>query len=185
MVHEIYGKNQHLNDICQALSDMEFDVICPNLLKKEGPFHYSQEEIAYRHFMENIGFTNASNTIKHLIADLKDNYEKMFIVGFSVGATIAWLCSELDCLDGVVGYYGSRIRDYLEINPQCPTMLFFPEEEHSFHVDELIKTLKVKNIRIDKLSGQHGFSDPFSPRYHEKSAQEAFKRMVDFLHKHS
>lgn len=184
VVHEIYGINQYMKNICQSLSEKNFDVICPNLLKQEAPFKYSQEEVAYRNFMENIGFTNASDKIKSILLNIKDKYEKIFIVGFSVGATIAWLCSEVDCLDGIVGYYGSRIRNYLEINPSCPTMLFFPEREQSFNVDELILCLKEMNIEIHKFNGQHGFSDPYSPKYNAKSQHEALNRMVDFFLKH-
>ena len=181
VVHEIYGINEHMENICELLSQQNFDVICPNLLTEEAPFKYSQEEMAYHNFINNIGFIDASHQIKRVVLEIKDKYERVFIVGFSVGATIAWLCSELDCLNGTVGYYGSRIRDYLEINPTCPTMLFFPEKERSFHVDELILCFKEKNIIVEKFKGQHGFSDSYSPTYNENSQQEAFHRMIDFF----
>lgn len=184
VVHEIYGINKHMISICQSLSQKDFDVICPDLLEKEAPFEYSQEELAYRNFIENIGFTNASDKIKSVLLGIKDNYEKVYIVGFSVGATIAWLCSEEDGLDGIVGYYGSRIRNYLGVDPLCPTMLFFPEKEKSFNVDELVLRLEEKNVEVHKFNGQHGFSDPNSQKYNIKSAQVAFNRMVDFFLKH-
>ncbi len=141
VVHEIYGINQHMKFICQSLSEYDFDVFCPNLLDKEMPFDYSQEEDAYSNLMKNIGFTNALITIKNSIMDIKDEYKKIFVVGFSVGATVAWLCSEEQLVDGIIGYYGSRIRNFMDISPQCPTLLFFPQEETSFNVDELISTL--------------------------------------------
>lgn len=181
VIHEIYGINQHMNSICHSLLEQGYDVICPNLLKQEEPFAYSQEKAAYQNFMENIGFKYASDEIKRVVLDCKEKYEKVYIVGFSVGATIAWLCSEIDCLDGIVGYYGSRIRNYLKINPLCPTMLFFPEKEKSFNVDELVLCLQKKDIEIHKFNGQHGFSDPYSPKYNTNSEHEAFNRMVDFL----
>ncbi|SDM72315.1 Dienelactone hydrolase [Fictibacillus solisalsi] len=184
IVHEIYGINNHMINICQSLSQKNFDVICPNLLDDEAPFEYSQEELAYRNFIENIGFMNASNQIKNVLLHIKDNYEKVYIVGFSVGATIAWLCSEEDGLDGIVGYYGSQIRNYLGIEPLCPTMLLFPEEEKSFNVDGLIISLEKKNIEVHKFNGQHGFCDPYSQKYNIKSAQKAFNRMVEFFLKH-
>lgn len=182
VIHEIYGINQHMQSFCELLSKQSFDVICPNLLERETPFDYFQEEIAYRNFMENVGFAYAMHKIKDILSDVKDEYEKIFIIGFSVGATVAWLCSDEECVDGVVGYYGSRIRKYVELTPQCPTMLFFPQEEKSFNVDELISTLE--NIEIHKFNGKHGFSDPYSPQYNEESAQKAFSEMVNFLMKH-
>lgn len=52
VVHEIYGINQHITDLCELLSKQDFDVICPNLLEQEVPFSYSQEEKAYMHYIK-------------------------------------------------------------------------------------------------------------------------------------
>ncbi|MBE3649758.1 dienelactone hydrolase family protein [Paenibacillus polymyxa] len=183
VLHEIYGINQHIQNYCSLLSDENYDVICPNLIGKETPFDYSQEEAAYAHFIKNIGFERASYHIESLLLSIQARYKKVFIVGFSIGATIAWLCSKEKYVDGIVGYYGSRIRNYLEITPHCPTLLFFPQEEISFNVDELISALDNHNIRVHKFSGQHGFSDPYSPRYHVHSAQQSFIEMVEFFRK--
>ncbi|WP_395858197.1 dienelactone hydrolase family protein [Cytobacillus firmus] len=181
VIHEIYGINQHIKSFCELLSKQGFDVTCPHLLEREKPFEYFQEEAAYRHFMEQTGFDRAAQKIKDLLLEVKDEYEKIYIIGFSIGATVAWLCSEEDCVDGIVGYYGSRIRDYLELTPQCPIMLFFPQEEQSFNVDELLLDLEKKNIKVHKFTGKHGFSDPYSSRYDAKSEQEAFSKAMDFL----
>ncbi|WP_436376824.1 dienelactone hydrolase family protein [Cytobacillus sp. BC1816] len=181
VIHEIYGINQHIKSFCELLSKQGFDVTCPHLLEREKPFEYFQEEAAYRHFMEQTGFDRAAQKIKDLLLEVKDEYEKIYIIGFSIGATVAWLCSEEECVDGIVGYYGSRIRDYLELTPQCPIMLFFPQEEQSFNVDELLLDLEKKNIKVHKFTGKHGFSDPYSFRYDAKSEQEAFSRALDFL----
>ncbi|MBV7509034.1 dienelactone hydrolase family protein [Bacillus sp. sid0103] len=184
VIHEIYGINQHMQSFCELLSKQSFDVICPNLLERVTPFDYSEEEVAYRNFMVNVGFADALHKIKDIVSDVKDEYQKIFIIGFSVGATVAWLCSEEEGVDGIVGYYGSRIRDYVELTPKCPTTLFFPQEEPSFNVDELISTLYNKNIEVHKFNGTHGFSDPYSLKYNGISAQKAFSEMVDFIIKH-
>jgi dienelactone hydrolase len=181
VLHEIYGSNEHMHNFCELLSDQSLDVICPNLIERDTPYDYSQEEAAYRNFMENVGFAYATQRIKDILSDIKYKYEKIYIIGFSVGATVAWLCSEEDCVSGVVGYYGSRIRNYLELTPQCQTILFFPQKEQSFIVDDLISTLDKKNIEIHKFNGKHGFSDPYSPNYNERSAQKAFSKMVNFI----
>ncbi len=184
VVHEIYGINQHMKDFCQSLMEYDFDVICPNLLGKKTSFDYAQEEVSYHHFMVNVGFTTASVMITKTISDLKKKYKKIYVIGFSVGATISWLCSENNDIDGIVGYYGSRIRNNMEITPHCPTLLFFPETEKSFHVDELIAALDKKGAETHKFKGKHGFSDPYSINYHKESAQKAFNIMIQFLLKH-
>ncbi|CAH0312083.1 hypothetical protein SRABI96_05046 [Peribacillus sp. Bi96] len=71
----------------------------------------------------------------------------------------------------------------MELEPQCPTLLFFPEEEQSFNVDELISMLKVKNFDLHKFNGKHGFSDPYTLKYKVESAQRAFSTMMNFFTK--
>lgn len=184
VIHEIYGVNQHMKDMCAALAEQNFNVICPNLLDQEITFDYTQEDFTYKDFMEKVGFANASRKVFYLLSNIKNQYKKVFIVGFSVGATIAWLCSEEKGLSGVVGYYGSRIRDYVEISPQCPTMLFFPKEEKSFSIDELISKLNKDHIEVHKFNGQHGFSDLYSSKYNEEAAQKSFRKMNKFFLEH-
>ncbi|WP_226671947.1 dienelactone hydrolase family protein [Rossellomorea aquimaris] len=183
VIHEIYGINQHVQDFCEFISKQGMDVICPDLFETGSAFDYSQEEVAYHHFIGNIGFEEPSETIKSILSTYRPQYKQIVIIGFSVGATIAWLCSNDERVDGVIGYYGSRIRNYLEITPQCPTMLFFPEEESSFQVDEVIAMLERKHIDIQKYSGKHGFSDPYSSSFHRESANETRARIIGFLEK--
>ncbi|GED13808.1 dienelactone hydrolase family protein [Aneurinibacillus migulanus] len=118
---------------------------------------------------------------KNLIHEIRNEYNRIYVLGYSVGATTAWLCSEEKC-DGVIGYYGSRIRDYLEINPKCPVLLFFPQQEKSFNVDELIASLNKKsNVYTKKFAGNHGFADPYSINFCEESSTQSFESMMKFI----
>lgn len=181
VVHEIYGINQHMIDICELLSEQDYDIICPNILEQEIPFDYSQEEEAYRNFMDSVSFIHTLQKVKNIIMNNQDKYTKIFIIGFSVGATIGWLCSEEEGIDGIVGYYGSRIRDYINIYPKCSILLFFPKIEKSFDVDKLISTLDKKNIDLHICKGHHGFSDPYSPNYNEESGEHTFRETLNFI----
>jgi dienelactone hydrolase len=184
VLHEIYGVNQHMQYICKLLSEYDFDVFCPNLLKQEMAFDYSEEEKSYRNFMEDLGFEDTLVKIKNLLLGIREKYKNVYLIGFSVGATVAWLCSEEKLVDGIIGYYGSRIRNYMELSPQCPTLLFFPDEEKSFKVNELVAVLDGKhNVEVHQFSGQHGFSDPFSSKYNEQSAKKAFMEMLNYIKK--
>lgn len=180
VIHEIYGINEHMNSVCDAIASQGYDVFCPNLLGRE-PFNEKDAEDAYHYFMSNIGFIRASQQLKKLVEKMKSQYEHVWIIGFSIGATIAWLCSEEESIDGIVGFYGSRIRDYLTVSPKCSMLLIFPEEEQSFQVDQLLFELKEKNIDCVKLSGSHGFMNPYSAVYHEQSSQIAHQQMLRFI----
>lgn len=180
VIHEIYGLNRHMKDICRLLGELGVDVFCSDLLGRPA-FDYAEEREAYRYFMEGVGFSRAKRIVEDQIDDLRSTYEKVVIVGFSVGATVAWLCSEDGRIDGVVGYYGSRIRQFSELKPNCPVLLFFPRKEPSFDVAELLLLLQKKNVSYCQFEGEHGFSDPYLGRFDEMSSQEAFREMSRFI----
>ncbi|WP_286170334.1 dienelactone hydrolase family protein [Halocella sp. SP3-1] len=183
VLHEIYGVNQHIKTMCKYLADYEFDVLCPNLLQTDDYYDYTDEKSAYHNFKENIGFSVAEKKIKKLLSKIRDKYKFIILVGFSIGATIAWLCSNDEYIcDLIIGYYGSRIRDYTEVTPKCPVMLFFPKREKSFNIDNLIEQLKDnRSIIVRQFQADHGFSDPYSDKYCKDSAKKAEQEMIEFI----
>lgn len=183
VLHEIYGINEHMRTVCKRFAGEGFDVICPNLLPEKQTYAYSNEATAHQNFMQNVGFGVAQYQVESLSRQMRSEYERLFVVGFSVGATIAWLCSQNAGLyDGVVGFYGSRIRDYMNLAPACPVLLFFPQREDSFDVDEKIRELADKpNVDILKFNALHGFADPWSDKYCRKASEAAMTRTLLFL----
>ncbi|MBX4268608.1 dienelactone hydrolase family protein [Clostridium estertheticum] len=182
VLHEMYGINQHIKLICEKFSMDGYDIICPNLINLNHPFNYDQQDEAYHHFIKNIGFGLAFNQVKRLIIQAKKQYRYVYLLGYSIGATIAWLCSGEDIMcDGIIGYYGSRIRDYMNVAPKCPVLLIFATEEKSFNVKELVNSLKKWNVNVHILRGAHGFSNPFSKNYCTQSFEEAEILVNSFL----
>jgi dienelactone hydrolase len=99
-----------------------------------------------------------------------DQYRVISLGGYSSDATIAWRCSALGVCDGVIGYYGSRIRDYREIVPKCPVLVIFAEQEPSFAPHDLVLTPEQqKNTSMVIFAGEHGFCDRFSSHYNSES----------------
>jgi len=182
VVHEIYGVNRHMDEFCGRLANAHADVYCPDLLNRPVPFGYEEEGAAYANFMAHAGFERSAEKVNALLSELRSSYKKLYVVGFSVGATIAWLCGRQGHVDGVAGYYGSRIRDYTTLTPDCPVLLFFPSRERAFPIQELIETLKPKrNVEVRQYAGEHGFGDPFSANYHRAAAAEAFTELQAFI----
>ncbi|WP_107942490.1 dienelactone hydrolase family protein [Metasolibacillus sp. FSL H7-0170] len=183
VLHEIYGINRHIQSYAQRLSQMGFDVVCPNMLQDDNVFPYEQEQQAYYNFMEHIGIEQAAQQIKILLEELMQKYEAVYIMGFSIGATVAWLCSELNGIQHIIGYYGSRIRSYLDITPHCPVTLFYGNEEKSFDVKILIEALRKKEVRVFVFEGAHGFADKCADAYNENSSQQASQKTAYILDK--
>ena len=187
VLHEIYGVNNFILDVCQQYHLEGHDVFCPNLLSIEGAFSYLEESEAYSSFLDTVGF-DAFEKINLIASDLKMTYSKVFLIGFSVGATIGWRCSESAIYDGVICCYGSRIRDYLTVQPQCPMLLVFAKYD-SFDVEAIkVKLQNRDNVAVEISEASHGFIDVFSKNYNRSEAKvfEQLRKafLADYTKKH-
>lgn len=182
VLHEIYGLNEHIRTVCKSLAKHNVDVLAPVLCGEGVHFRYDQEQTAYRNFQQETGFDGAFVQVQQILQQARKRYKRIYLLGFSIGATVAWRCSQMELCDLVIGFYGSRIRDYLEVRPACPTLLLFPNKEKSFDIDTLVTKLgAVNNLVVSKLEGEHGFADPFSPNYNAKSSRAAIRKILCFI----
>lgn len=180
ILHEIYGINDHIKYFSDMLIMKGFDVVIPNLIGRES-FTYDEEDRAYQHFYNKIGLTQALSKVVDVVNLKRDKYEYIFIIGFSVGATIAWMSSEHG-VDGIIGFYGSRIRNYLEIEPSCPTLLIFARHEESVNVLDLEAKLRVKkHTNIKVIEAEHGFMNPYYSAYNNHECLECIEKCKEFL----
>ncbi|CAF1836142.1 dienelactone hydrolase family protein [Bacillus subtilis] len=163
LVHEIYGVNSHMKKMGRLIKMAGYDVLTPNLLGEDEVYTLQEEKTAYEQFTKHERLKTGETIIQNVIRQNAGRH--IFVIGFSVGATIAWKCSSMPEVSGSVCYYGSRIRDSLHHVPACPVLLFFPNYEPSFDVALLIKKLREKQhtlLEIYQFDALHGFANPDS-----------------------
>lgn len=181
LLHEIYGINAHMKHYAQLLHNKGFDVYVPNVLQR-APFTYEEETIAYTYFTEHIRFERAKAEVSDLIHELAKQYDAIYVIGFSVGATVAWLCSTEQAVTKVVGCYGSRIRQYTNIVPTADTLLLFAANEASFQPEHIQRDLAVHaHVSVQLINAAHGFMDPFSTVYNEREATAALQHILHYI----
>lgn len=178
LLHEIYGINQHMNYYAELLYRNGFDVYVPDLLDRTEPYTYEEEEAAYKNFIADIGFLSAKEQVNALIEKILHQYRHIRIIGFSIGATVGWLCSENPAIHQVIGFYGSRIRQYPNVTPYGQVRLIYGDKEKSFSPQDLKRDFLMKpNVDVQIVNGSHGFADPYSTNYHA----EITNRLMDYL----
>lgn len=179
ILHEIYGTNKFIEDVCSEYHMGGFDVFCPEMLPRKC-FSYSDASEAYHYFINEVGFDYYIE-VEHLVESIKLRYDKVFIIGFSVGATIAWRCCENIMCDGIICCYGSRIRDYLLLQPCCPILLLFAQQD-SFDVDSVVNELQEKSdVEIHKLKASHGFMDQYSISFNKEQSEKSREYICNFF----
>lgn len=176
MLHEIYGVNDFMCDQIDYFEKMGFYVYCPNFLAR-APFSYQEAEQAYAYYYS-LNQADMRKRVADLIEELTMLHEFVYVIGYSVGGTLAWLCSKEESCDGVIACYGSRIRDHLKITPTCKTLLLFSQES-AFSVEPLVLDLnKKQHVTARLFEAEHGFLDSYSSNYNEDVAREA-QREID------
>lgn len=141
---------------------------------------FKNQEEAYHYFTTSVGQEAFYNKAK---ARLSNVLAPFVLVGFSIGATVAWRLSgviELKAI-GVISFYGSQIRNFKNVTPQIPTKLVFAHTEPSFDVSRLIQELKHRdNTIIEHTSYQHGFMSVKSTNFSQEGYTKYLKQIVDF-----
>lgn len=177
IIHEVYGVTENIRKLATELEKKGFKVILPSLYSDN--YSGTIEEYSYKKYFSEVGFEKSIRSIDRIIEENSKN--NIFIIGFSIGATLAWMKSADARVKGIIGFYGSRIRNYLRISPCIPTRLFFCDEE-SFEVENLIVELKKKqNTEVTKISGAHGFYS--KSVFNSELVQETNTRIVEELEK--
>lgn len=181
ILHEIYGVNDFIKMQAEAYSNGNTTVECSSLYLDNRIFPYEQEQQAYEYFINEVGFDAPLERLTEKILEASAHYDEVLLIGFSVGATLAWRLSELP-LQGVVCVYGSRIRQYLDVNPSCPTLVILPSHEKSFNVHELKETLDTfPAVHTRQYLGQHGFMDSNNPNYNYGSYLQSQAEISQFF----
>ncbi|MFJ7186545.1 dienelactone hydrolase family protein [Lysinibacillus xylanilyticus] len=181
ILHEIYGVNDFIKMQAEAYSNANTTVECISLYSDNRIFPYEQEQEAYEYFINEVGFDAPLEKLTKIILEARTHYDEVLLIGFSVGATLAWRLSTLP-LQGVVCVYGSRIRQYLDVIPSCPTLVILPGHEKSFNVHELKETLNAfPSVLTRQYLGQHGFMDFNNPNYHNRSFLQSQTEISQFF----
>lgn len=181
ILHEIYGVNDFIKMQAEAYSNANTTVECISLYSDNRIFPYEQEQEAYEYFINEVGFDAPLEKITKIILEARTHYDEVLLIGFSVGATLAWRLSTLP-LQGVVCVYGSRIRQYLDVIPSCPTLVILPSHEKSFNVHELKETFNLfPSVHTRQYLGQHGFMDIHNSNYCYGSYSQTQDEISQFL----
>lgn len=169
LLHEIYGINDFIKEEVNFYASKGFTLFCPNLIKREA-FPYFEEDKAYNYFMEEVGLA-PGKSLKREIEDFKKVFEKLILIGYSVGGTLAWQLALENEVDGFICIYGSRIRDYLKEAPSTEGLLIFSKNE----------AFAGEMDKAHIFDAGHGFMDRYNKNYDKKAFVKARKLIDEYL----
>lgn len=171
---DIFGRTSALERLAESLPGTT-DIVDPYDSESMG---FSNEAEAYAHFSSRIGLDAYTEKLFEKITAQTDS---VALLGFSVGSSAIWRISERKDLKKVASaicFYGSQIRDHIDISPSFPMQLIFPSSESHFLVSKLIRSLEGKdNIEILRADFLHGFMNSHSENFDQSGYDQFIKTL--------
>jgi dienelactone hydrolase len=154
---DIFGATPELLALAARLH-ATFAVVAPHA----GPApDFANEDEAYSAFLAAGGIDAYAAIVSGAIA----RHRPDAIMGFSAGATAAWIAMAGQAASVKLGvlFYGSRIRDHLHLRPRAVARLIFAEHEKGCDAAALAGMLRRRGVDADIVPGtRHGFMNPRS-----------------------
>lgn len=135
----------------------------------ESDFSVDNEQQAYQAFLAAGGVHAYSLKVRSLV---QQQPQLQHVIGFSAGASAWWLsCAKhARTINSATLFYGSRIRDHLDIQSACETHFIFPEHENAFQPSVLAHALRQRGHQAEIAVGtKHGFMNPYSAGFSLKT----------------
>jgi carboxymethylenebutenolidase len=188
ILHEIFGVNRHIRAVADRYAREGFWTVAPALfdrVQKDVELEYTPEnsqagkDIAAR--------LDQVNILKDIAAALdfarsRSASGKAGVVGYCLGGTYAWLSATRLKPDAAVGYYGSRVIDYVGEPTVAPVILHFGRQDRAIPVATVEKIQAARpEIPVYLYDAGHGFNCDERASYSEPDAHLALSRSLEFL----
>ena len=189
LIQEIFGVNNHIKNVAEKFSSNGYLVGVPSLFDRVQPdiqLGYSTKDVIRgKQLKDNLG---NEKPLIDIIATLNivRSAGRVAVVGYCWGGTLAWLSAcHVDGFDVAISYYGGGIGQLLSIEPRCPSIFHFGEQDHAIPVAE-VNSLRQAHPEcpIYLYPANHGFNCEQRDSFHSTSSAIAFERTIQHLAKY-
>ena len=189
LIQEIFGVNNHIKNVAEKFSSNGYLVGAPSLFDRVQPdiqLGYSTEDIRRgRELKDNLGNESPLMDITATL-NIVRSAGHVAVVGYCWGGTLAWLSAcQVDGFNAATSYYAGGIGQLLSIQPKCPTIFHFGEQDHAIPAEE-INSLRQAHPEcpIYLYPAGHGFNCEQRDSFNSTSSAIAFERTIQHLDKY-
>jgi carboxymethylenebutenolidase len=185
VIHENRGLNPHIEDIARRLAVDNFIAVAPDLLTSEGG--YPGDEDKARAAFSKIDQAKAREDFiaaANYSRTIAGGNGKLGATGFCYGGGIVnFLATRVPELVAGAPFYGAAAPAADVPRIKAELMLVFAENDAGINgqwpaYEAALKAAGVRFSAFTYAGTQHGFNNDTTPRYDEKSAQQAWARTL-------
>jgi carboxymethylenebutenolidase len=203
VVQEAFGVNDHIKDIAERFAAEGYRAVAPHFFHRSG-----DPQIPYEDFDKAVEHM-AQLTEEGIVEDLNAAYDhlhndgfeddRIAIVGFCMGGTVAFLEAYQRSLGAAVTFYGGGIAEGRFGAPalkdigddlKTPWLGLYGAEDKGIPVEqvemlrEAVGSAPVETEIVIYPDAGHGFHCDARASYHEPSARDAWSRTLAWLDEH-
>jgi carboxymethylenebutenolidase len=189
VLQEIFGIDKHVRADVQAWAKAGYEAIAPALFdRRQRDFHAEHDDAGIKE-----GIAHAMGTPREQamgdIAACRDflltRGEKVCVVGYCYGGSLAWLAAaDVDGLAAASSYYGSMVQANAALSLKCPVQVHLGRTDHGIPADDVAAAVGEHHpdtpVYIYEGAG-HGFNNKSPERYNAEAADLARHRTLELF----
>jgi carboxymethylenebutenolidase len=118
---------------------------------------------------------------------LKARGEKVCVVGYCYGGSLAWLAAgKVEGLSAASSYYGSLVQANVALEPLCPVVVHLGRTDAGIPADEVASAIGEHHPEVPVYiyeGAGHGFNNESPERYNAEAADLARHRTLELFDK--
>lgn len=206
VVPEIFGIHAYIQDVCRRLAKQGYAAVAPDLFFRQGdPTKLTSIDEIRSKVISKVPQAQVMDDMDATVSWLEHSGSadpaKVGVTGFCWGGNVTWMyASHNPKLKAAAAWYGRLVGDPTPLQPsnpldiaeglKVPVLGLYGGKDKGIPLDSIEKTRSVlkKGKSGSEIvvypDAEHGFHADYRPSYHEKSAKEAWGKMLDWFKKH-
>jgi carboxymethylenebutenolidase len=189
VIQEIFGIDQYVRADVERWAKMGYEAIAPALFDRRQPdFHAHHDDAGIKEGIAHAMATPREQALSDIAACrdfLKSRGEKVCVVGYCYGGSLAWLAAtQLDGIAASSSYYGSMVKQFAAEPLKCPVIVHLGRTDHGIPADEVAAEVGKHHpdtpVYIYEGAG-HGFNNQSPERYNAEAADLARHRTLELF----
>lgn len=186
VLHEIFGVNAHIRDVCEGFARRGYRTIAPALfdrVERGVELGYDQQAVDRGRALRTAIPLEQTLLDVQAAIDAVGAGEGVDVLGYCWGGTLAFLAStRLAGVRSAISYYGAQTMPFAHEPIRVPVLMHFGEFDSRIPSSD-IAAIKRHNPAIEMYSfpADHGFNCDHRNEFHGESASHALDITLAFL----
>ena len=188
VIHEVYGLNDHIKEICRRFARAGYAALAVDL------FTDRNRTVCMTRYMAGMllgsvnryGVSDLKTALTFLAKNGDIDPQRLGAIGFCMGGSfaIAWACSD-SRLKAIAPFYAANPRPLDVVSRLCPVVGSYPEKDFTANagrkLDQVLDTYDIAHDIKIYPGAEHSFFNTESKAYNKAAAEDSWARVMTFF----